>query len=65
MGLIHSLQNQSTAAYQLFVLCMDDETYQFFEKYPSSNVIPIKLSDFENDKLLKIKPSRKKSRKEQ
>ena len=42
----------------LYVLCMDDKCYEALSDINADNMIPIRLEDFEDEELLKIKPTR-------
>ena len=44
--------------YVLYVLAMDDKCFEVLEDMAWSRLIPIKLSDFENEQLLKVKQER-------
>lgn len=44
--------------FKLWVLCMDDLTYKVLSKLRLKCIIPINLSEFEDKKLLKVKPTR-------
>ena len=44
--------------FKLYVLAMDDRCYDILRTENRKHIIPIKLSDFENEKLLKVKNSR-------
>ncbi len=44
--------------FQLWILCMDNETYTILNKLQLEKVSLIKLSDIEDEALLKIKPTR-------
>lgn len=57
--LIHSLNTQEKD-FHLYVLAMDDITYQFLAQHPQQNVTPIRLQDFESPELLAIKSTRTK-----
>lgn len=54
LALHHSLEKHA-GDYHLFILCMDDETLTTLPKL--KNVTPISLKEFEDPKLLNIKPS--------
>jgi len=47
--------------FKLWILCMDDESYEFLSKLNLTNTELLKLEDFEDPELLKVKPDRKKS----
>lgn len=57
LALYHSLELLNVDFY-LYVLAMDDQCYSILKKVEKKNLIPIKLSDFETDELLKVKPKR-------
>lgn len=44
--------------FRLYVLCMDEKCYEVLNDINESNMIPIRLEDFEDDELLKVKPTR-------
>lgn len=50
--------NQHCKNYQLFALCIDEETYRLLKKIPLKNVTLLNLSDLENDKLFAAKNNR-------
>ncbi len=43
----------------LYVLAMDDRCYGILSELNRKNLIPIRLSDFEDEDLLRVKPNRK------
>ena len=57
LALYESLEKVSND-FTLYVLAMDDKCYEILADLHLQHVIPIKLEDFENEELLKIKPSR-------
>ena len=44
--------------FRLWILCMDDETYSLLTTLQLDKVTLIRLKDFEDEELLKIKPTR-------
>lgn len=52
-----SLQKQCPDSH-LYVIAFDDITYDYFQKYPQKNLTAISLTQFEDEKLLAIKPTR-------
>jgi hypothetical protein len=44
--------------FHLYVVAFDDITYDYLKKYPQSNLTPISLAEFEDEKLLSIKSTR-------
>lgn len=44
--------------FTLWILCMDDTTFEIFNQFKLKNVILIKIEDFEDDELKRIKPTR-------
>lgn len=57
MVLYESLQKHCPD-FKLFVIAFDDITYNYFQKFPQKNLTVISLSQFEDDKLLAVKPTR-------
>ena len=49
---------ECTKDFKLYVLCMDERCYEVLSDINADNMIPIRLEDFEDDDLLKIKPTR-------
>ena len=58
LALIYSLE-ENASSYKLYVLAMDDRCYEVLRDLAPHNVILISLKEFENEELLRIKPSRK------
>lgn len=50
--------NKHCQSFKLWVLCMDETTYDVLERLNLPNAILIKLSDFEDKQLLAVKPTR-------
>lgn len=44
--------------FRLYILCMDDKCYDVFIDINYSEIVPIKLSDFEDDEMLEAKSNR-------
>lgn len=57
LALYNSISRQESS-FKMWILCMDDETYDVFLKLNLDNLVLIKLSDFETDVLKKIKDGR-------
>lgn len=57
LALYESLDRVSNK-FVLYVLAMDEKCYEILEDLNLKNIVPIKLSDFENEELLKVKPNR-------
>lgn len=57
MAMYESLQKHFTS-FHLYIFAFDDACYQFFIKRHFPNITVISLQDFEDDKLLTIKPTR-------
>ena len=57
LALYESLENVSNN-FVLYVLAMDDKCYEILSDLKLPHIIPIKLIDFENEDLLKVKPTR-------
>lgn len=57
LAMYESLENVSKE-FTLYVLAMDDTCYTILSSLYKKNLIPIKLSDFENEDLLAVKPQR-------
>lgn len=55
--LYHSL-SEATSDFILYVLCMDEKCYEVLTDLKYEHMIPIRLTDFENEKLLKAKCNR-------
>jgi len=57
LALYESLKNVCSA-FDLYVVAFNEDCYQFLKKAGLPHIIPISLHDFEDEELLKIKPSR-------
>ncbi len=57
LALYTSLEKHSPN-FKLFVLCMDEVTFDFLTKLKKANITPIRLSDFEDKELLAVKSTR-------
>lgn len=57
LALYESLERVSNN-FVLYVLAMDDRCYEILKDLNLKSLVPIKLSDFENEELLKVKPTR-------
>lgn len=55
--LYDSLKN-CCSDFSLYVLCMDDKCYEVLSDINADYMIPIRLRDFEDDELLKVKSTR-------
>lgn len=44
--------------FHLYVIAFDDITYNYFQKFPQKNLTAVSLAQFEDEKLLSIKPTR-------
>ena len=55
--LYNSLSNVM-AEFKIYILAMDEKCYEILEDMKLNNVVPISLSDFENEKLLAVKAER-------
>ncbi len=44
--------------FHLYVITFDEVTYNYFQKFPQQNLTAVSLQQFEDEKLLEIKPSR-------
>lgn len=55
---LHQSMERHVREYVLWILCVDDETYDVLEKLALPNVRLLKLSDFETPELLAVKPDR-------
>lgn len=49
---------ETCAHFDLYILCFDDATYKTLVRLNLEQLIPIRLQDFEDPRLLEIKPSR-------
>ncbi len=58
---LHSSLIKYVPEFRLWILCMDRETYEILLKLNLPKTELIKLEDFEDEELLKVKPNRKKS----
>lgn len=59
LALYRTLRKYSNA--KLYIFSFDNKTYDLLTSLPLVNTVIVKQSDFENDRLLKVKPSRSKS----
>jgi len=57
LALYHSLR-ATCESFKLYVYCFDETAYEILSKLSLSDLVPISLADFENPKLLAIKPGR-------
>jgi len=57
LALYESLE-QHAGDFTLWILCMDDVVYETLEKMALSHARPIRMSDFEDERLLEVKPTR-------
>jgi len=57
LALFESLKRVSSD-FHLFILAFDDESYQYLEKHREPELTIISLSDFENEKLKRVKSGR-------
>ena len=57
LALYGSLERVATD-FVLYVLAMDDDCYAYLEKWHGRHLVPIRLTDFENEALLKAKAER-------
>lgn len=57
LAMYESIEKQSND-FMLFVLCMNDKCFEVLTDLDYKCLQPIKLSDFEYDELLKVKPQR-------
>ena len=57
LALYESLERVSNN-FVLYVLAMDDKCYEILKDLKFTCLIPIRLADFENEDLLKVKPTR-------
>lgn len=55
---LHQSMERHVREYVLWILCVDDETYDVLEKLALPNVRLLKLSDLETPELLAVKPDR-------
>jgi hypothetical protein len=53
-----SLAQVCTSGFQLYVFAFDDRCYAILKQLNLPNLIPISLSEFEDEQLLRIKPTR-------
>jgi len=44
--------------FELYVICFDDATFEILSKLSYPDLIPVALKDFEDEELLKVKPTR-------
>ncbi len=58
IALYNSIKTNCKCDYKIWVLALDDDTFKILSKLSLSNLIPIRLSDFEDEELLKVKPIR-------
>ena len=57
LALYNSLE-KVCGSFKLYVLAMDDECYDILKSISAPHMIPIRLSDFENEELLSVKSGR-------
>ena len=57
LALYESLR-ENVKQFQLFVYCIDDDTYEILRCLARPNLIPIRFSEIENDRLLSVKTTR-------
>jgi hypothetical protein len=57
---LHSSMERHIKNYNLWILCVDDETHEVLTKLKLSNVHLLKLSKLETENLLRVKPLRSK-----
>lgn len=57
LALHESLMNQC-GDFTLYMLCMDDESYDMLKKLALEKVRPLRLSEVEDERLLAVKPTR-------
>jgi hypothetical protein len=57
LALYESLCKQSSA-FHLYVVCFNDDCYAYLSDAALPNIIPVALQDFEDEKLLQVKPTR-------
>jgi len=55
---LHLSMERHIKNYVLWILCVDDETYEVLAKFALNNVRLLKLSNLETPKLLAVKPDR-------
>ena len=55
---LHMSMERHVQAYVLWILCVDDETYEVLGRLDLPNVRRLKLSDLETPELLDVKPGR-------
>ena len=55
---LHKSMERHLSDYQLWILCVDDESYSILEKMNLPNVRILKLSDIETPELIKSKTGR-------
>jgi hypothetical protein len=53
-----SLASSCTGEFSLYALCMDDEAYSIVMDLALPRIVPLRLADFETQRLLTVKPSR-------
>ncbi len=56
--LLHKSLMAVAKNFDLYVICFDDATYNILKELNYNNLIPISLKEFEDEELLKIKPTR-------
>lgn len=55
---LHMSMERNIKHYILWIICIDDETFNFLEKLALSNVKLLKISNLETKELLEVKPYR-------
>ena len=55
---LHDSMQKKIGDFVLWILCLDDETYELLEKKQLEGVNLLKLSEWEDDRLLSVKNSR-------
>ncbi len=56
--LLHHSLHKYGLKFHLYVIAFDDITYDYLKKYPHENLTVISLQQFEDEKLLAVKPTR-------
>ncbi len=55
---LHDSLKECGSDFILYVLCMDEKCYHVLSDFNTDSLIPIKLEEFEDEELLKVKSSR-------